>query len=376
VPVGAPRALLVVPCTNGDPELSSHVPGGALASLGWTPRLDAALAALGRDDLTPARVAAVHRGRLELLAFSAAPSGRMAHAAATAADLPAVGDWVAADAAAGVVHELLPRKGGIARAAGGGRGEPQVIAANVDLALVVGSLNRDLNIRRLERFLTLAADAEAEALVVLSKADLSADPEGAALDVRIALGGAVPVLALSVVDGSGLAALGAWLGPGRTAILLGSSGVGKTTLLNHLTGGSRATLPVRAGDDRGRHATTRRELVPLAGGALVIDTPGLRLPRVWEQAAGLRTVFADVEELALRCRFRDCSHHGEPGCAVADAVADGRLSADRLAGLEKLAREEAWIASRRDERARTERKRSARRMQRELRRTYRERGKK
>jgi len=358
--------------------LSSHDPGGALASLGWTPRLDAALAALGRDDLTPARVAAVHRGRLELLgaagAFSGAPSGRMAHAAATAADLPAVGDWVAADPAGGVVHELLPRKGGIARAAAGDRGEPQVIAANVDLALVVGSLNRDLNVRRLERFLTLAADAEAESLVVLSKADLSPDPDGAALDVRIALGGAAPVVAISVVDGTGLAAVGAWLEPGRTAVLLGSSGVGKTTLLNHLTGANRATLPVRAGDDRGRHATTRRELVPLAGGALVIDTPGLRLPRVWEQAAGLRTVFADVAELALRCRFRDCSHRGEPGCAVAEAVADGRLAPDRLAGLEKLAREEAWIASRRDERARTERKRSTKRLQRELRRTYRDRG--
>jgi ribosome biogenesis GTPase len=357
--------------------LSSHDPGGALAALGWTPRLDAAFTALGRAELIPARVATVHRGRLELLgaagALSGAPSGRMAHAAATAADLPAAGDWVAADPESGVVHALLPRRGGIARAAGDGRAEPQVLAANVDLALVVGSLNRDLNIRRLERFLTLAADAEAEALVVLSKADLSPDPEGAVLDVRSALGGAAPVLAISVVDGTGLAALGAWLEPGRTAVLLGSSGVGKTTLLNHLTGDARATLPVRAGDDRGRHATTRRELVPLAGGALVIDTPGLRLPRVWEQAAGLRSVFADVDELALRCRFRDCSHRGEPGCAVAEAIADGRLAADRLADLERLAREEAWIASRRDERARAERKRSAKRLHRQLRRTYRER---
>jgi ribosome biogenesis GTPase len=249
-----------------------------------------------------------------------------------------------------------------------------VLAANVDLALVVGSLNRDLNLRRLERFLTLAADAEAEALVVLSKADLSADPAAQALDVRAALGGSVPVLAISVVDGTGLGSLEAWLEPGRTAVLLGSSGVGKTTLLNHLTGQSRATLPVRAGDDRGRHATTRRELVPLAGGALVIDTPGLRLPRMWEQAAGLRSVFADVEQLALSCRFRDCSHRGEPGCAVAAAIADGRLPADRLASMEKLAREEAWLAGRRDERARSERKQRAKRIEREIRRTYRERG--
>jgi ribosome biogenesis GTPase len=353
-----------------------------LETLGWNPRLDAAFAALGRPDLVPARVAAVHRGRLDLATGGAplagAPSGRLIHAAVTAADLPAVGDWVAADPVSGVVHALLPRRGGIARAAAGGRAEPQVIAANVDVALVVGSLNRDFNLRRLERFLALAADAEADAVVVLSKADLNPDPAGAALDARAALGGTVPVLAVSVLDGTGLGALRAWLQPGRTAVLLGSSGVGKTTLLNHLTGEQRPTLPVRAGDDRGRHATTHRELVPLRSGALVIDTPGLRLPRLWEQAGGVRTVFADVladlDALAARCRFRDCSHRGEPGCAVAEAVAEGRLDPARLAGMEKLAREEAWLATRRDDRARSERKRASKRLERELRRHYRERG--
>ena len=356
--------------------MSSFSSDGTLAVLGWTPRLDAAFAALGRFDLIPARVAAVHRGRLDMMSadgpLTGVPAGRLSHAAASAADLPAVGDWVAADPGTGLAQELLPRKGGIARAAGDGRAEPQVLAANVDLALVVGSLNRDFNLRRLERFLTLAADAEAEALVVLSKSDLSADPAGETLDVRAALGGAVPVLAISVVDGTGMNALDAWLQPGRTAVLLGSSGVGKTTLLNHLTGEARPTLPVREGDDRGRHATSHRELVPLAGGGLIIDTPGLRLPRVWAQAAGLRSVFADVEALAAGCRFRDCSHHGEPGCAVADAIADGRLPADRLTGMEKLAREEAALAARRDARLRSEPKQATKRVSREQRRHYRE----
>jgi ribosome biogenesis GTPase / thiamine phosphate phosphatase len=347
--------------------------GGPLAALGWNPQLAAALP----PGLVPARVAAEHRGAFDVLsadgAFRAAPSGRLRHAAATAADLPAVGDWVGVDPG-GVIAAVLPRRGGIARAAGGRRGEPQVLAANVDLALVVGSLNRDLNLRRLERFLTLAADAEAEALVVLSKADLVPDAAARAVAVRAALGGTAPVLPLSVVDGSGLDALEARLRPGCTAVLLGSSGVGKTTLLNRLAGTDRRTLPVRAGDDRGRHATTHRELVPLRSGALVIDTPGLRLPRLWEQAAGLRSVFADIDELGRRCRFRDCSHAGEPGCAVAAAIAAGQLPADRLVGREKLAREEAWIAARRDERARAERKRRDKAIHREQRRHYRERG--
>jgi ribosome biogenesis GTPase / thiamine phosphate phosphatase len=355
-----------------------HDPDGALAVLGWTERLDDAFTAVARPGLIPARVAAVHRGRLDLMtadgSLAGTPSGRIAHGAADATGLPAVGDWVAADAVTGLVVAVLPRRGGIARAAGDGRAEAQILAANVDLALVVGSLNRDLNLRRMERFLTLAADAEADALVVLSKADLSDDPAGAAGGVRAALGGEVPVLAVSVVDGTGTEALAQWLRPGRTAVLLGSSGVGKTTLLNHLTGEARPTLPVRARDDRGRHATTHRELVPLVSGAMVIDTPGLRLPRVWEQAAGLRSVFADIESLAAQCRFRDCSHSGEPGCAVAEAVADGRLPADRLVGMEKLAREEAALAARRDARLRSERRQATKRINRELRRRYRERG--
>jgi ribosome biogenesis GTPase len=350
-----------------------------LTALGWTQDRAAQLAALARPDLVGARVAAAHRGRLDLLGpagpLAGRPAGRLRHAATSPADLPAVGDWVAADPSTGVVHAVLPRRGGIARAAPGGQSQSQVLAANVDVALLVGSLNRDLNIRRLERLLTLAADARAEAVVVLSKADLVADPWAHVADVRLALGATVPVLALSVHAGTGLDALAAWLRPGVTAVLLGSSGTGKTTLLNALSGGPpRRTAEIRAGDDRGRHATTARELVPLPSGAIVIDTPGLRLPRLWEQAAGLETAFADIAALARRCRFADCRHAGEPGCAVAAAVEDGRLPADRLAGLAKLERERARIEGRRDARAQAEASRAARAMQRALRARLKEKG--
>jgi len=342
-----------------------------LAVLGWTHERDAQLAALDEPNLIAARVAGANRGRLDLLT-AAGPlpgviAGRLRHEARSPADLPAVGDWVAVDPAGGVVRAVLPRRGGLARAAPDGRSEPQVLAANVDVALVVGSLNRDLNVRRLERMLTLAAEARAEAVVVLSKADLVEDAWAEVADVRLALGGTVPVIAVSVHAGTGLDALQAWLRPGATAVLLGSSGVGKTTLLNALGDGpERRTAPVREGDDRGRHATTSRELVQLPGGAVVIDTPGLRLPRMWEQASGLQTAFADVTALARECRFADCTHSGEPGCAVAAAVDDGRLPADRLAGLEKLRREQARIEDRRAA------KRQSRIMSKAIRRYYRE----
>jgi ribosome biogenesis GTPase / thiamine phosphate phosphatase len=364
-------------------RLGHHAQGATavtdMARLGFDAERAADLAALERPDLEPARVVAVHRAGVDLLAaggpLRGRVPGRLRHAAAAAADLPAVGDWVAVDPAGGEIAAVLPRRGGIARRAPNGRPVAQVLAANVDVALVVSSLNRELNLPRLERHLALAADAGAEAVVVLSKADLDDEPDTRAAEVAAALGGHVPVVALSVVTGAGLEALAGWLRPGVTAVLLGSSGVGKTTLRNALADGpSAATAPVRERDDRGRHTTTARELVPLSCGAVLIDTPGLRLPRLWQQAGGLAAAYADVETLARSCRFADCRHAGEPGCAVSAAVADGRLDPRRLVQHDKLAREQAWLEQRLDGGSMRERKQRAKRMQKEYRRTQRAKG--
>jgi ribosome biogenesis GTPase / thiamine phosphate phosphatase len=353
-----------------------------LTLLGWDADWAAELTKLDDPRLRPARVGTEHRGAYVLLTEEgdqwAVPTGRLRlDASQGESDLPAVGDWVGyrlpdrSDRA--IVQAVLPRRTKFSRKTAFNKTEEQVLAANVDVVFLTTALPDDLNLRRLERYIATAWESGAEPVIVLTKADLADDVDAAVAEVEaIAFG--VPVHAVSAPLGQGIEELRAYLAGNRTAVLLGSSGVGKTTLLNHLSGQQRATLPVRQGDDRGRHATSHRELVPLASGALVIDTPGLRLLRVWEQAAGLRSVFADIEELARGCRFGDCSHRDEPGCAVLAAIADGRLAADRLAGMEKLAREEAWLAGRRDARTRLERKQEAKRIHRAQRRAYEERG--
>ena len=334
-----------------------------LAELGWTPALAAAFAAIGETDLIPARVAAQHRDRFVLYAetgdHDAAPSGRLRHEAGPGG-FPAVGDWVAARDSPGgmaLIEKVLPRRGAFTRSdADPNRPEAssrtEVLAANADLVLIVTAAHLDLNFRRLERFLAAGWESDAEPVVVLTKIDLV--PDAARLIEligQIAPGAAV--VGVCNPTGEGVEAVRALIGPGRTAALLGTSGVGKSSLVNQLLGQERQAVSGVRADGRGRHTTTGRELILLPGGGLVLDTPGMRLLTPASDA-GLDAAFADIDTLAAACRFGDCRHQGEPGCAVAAAIEAGVLAPDRLASFHKLRRELGHHERREDPLARTE----------------------
>ena len=336
-----------------------------LAALGWTDRFDEAFAPHRERGREPARVTIEHRGAYEVRTPSAegtaVVSGRFRFDAATADAFPAVGDWVAIDGSpaddAATIHALLPRRTAFVRHGAGRRSDGQVVAANVDVVFVAMALDGDFNLRRLERYVAVAWTSGAEPVVLLTKADRSTDVSGQAVAVEAVAPG-VPVLPISALTGDGLEAVSALLGPGRTAAVLGSSGVGKSTLINVLAGRELfATGEVRADDDRGRHTTTHRQLVVLPGGACIVDTPGMRELGMWEGGDGLDEAFADIDELAGSCRFNDCRHEGEPGCAVRAAIATGDLTHERLRAMRRLEREAAHSEGRRTAAERVEAKR-------------------
>lgn len=345
-----------------------------LAAYGWDEHLDASFAAHRAAGLIPARVTGVDRGHCDVVT----EAGPMrADTAPVAAGDPlaavCVGDWAGVrPGEPPVVAVLLPRRTAIVRSSASRRSEGQVLAANVDTIAVVVSLALPLNPARVERMLALAWESGARPVVVLTKADLHADPDAAAAELAAVTPGA-ELVAVSAVTGAGTDALTAVLT--GTIALIGPSGAGKSTLGNVLLGADvLATGSVRARDGKGRHVTVRRELLPLPGGGVLIDTPGLRGVQLWDAEDGLRQVFPEIEELAAECRFSDCAHRAEPGCAVRAAVETGALARRRLDSYHKLLRENEWIASRTDARLRSERENRWKVIHKSMRRAYRERG--
>jgi len=346
--------------------------------------------------LVPARVAEENRGLYRLLCepgeFLAELSGKLRHAAESRADLPVVGDWVLAQLRLrenrATIHHTLERKGKFSRKTAGRKTEEQIIAANIDVLFLVSSLNRDFSPRRMERYLTLAWESGARPVIVLNKADLCERQDTFRIDAEAASMGARVVLT-SATRGDGLDELrailrGASAASGQqscvTAALLGSSGVGKSSLINSLMGdflgpgGQLATQAVRDADDRGRHTTTSRQLLLVPGGGVVIDTPGMRELALWGAADSIGRTFGDIQELAACCKFRDCCHQTEPGCAVRAAVEAKTLDAERVESFHKLESEEQFLEAKQDAALRAQRKKELRSMMKSVNRFYRERG--
>lgn len=356
-----------------------------LSPYGWTPALTAEYLPLLDKSLTPARVIRMERSECDVATLIPAASERESgYVSVIRARTPrsdseisglCTGDWVAIDSER-MVRKLLPRRTAIVRAAVSGhsdsraRAANQVLAANVDTVLVCTAADGSVHLGGIERLLALAWESGAQPVVVLTKTDLAEDIP---LDAVRAVAPGATVLAVSAATGAGLDVLAAVLD--GTVVLIGSSGAGKSTLANALLGSEVfATNAVREGDKRGRHTTVHRELRPLPNGGTLIDTPGLRSVGLWEASEGIGRTFSDVESFASACRFADCAHISEPGCAVLAAIESGELPERRLTSYRKLSRENEWMAARSDSRLRAEREKVWRDITKQQRRIYRERG--
>jgi ribosome biogenesis GTPase / thiamine phosphate phosphatase len=344
-------------------------PISTLHDLGWRASFADALKGLADSGLVPGRIVLQQRGRFTVATetgeIAAALADELRTAAVSAAELPCVGDWVAvfppaANAALGAISTLLPRITKLSRRAAGSEHVEQVLAANVDTIFIAMGLDGDFNLHRLERYLAVASDGGGRPVVVLTKADLCAGEAELAARVGAveAIAPGVAVVATSVVGAAGVHALDPFLGRGQTIAMLGSSGAGKSSLVNALLQQELLrTGEVRPSDSQGRHTTTQRQLFCVLGGALVIDTPGISDLQLWAPEVKVRASFPDIEAAALHCRFRDCGHQREPGCAVIEAVARDQLPAERLASWNKLQLEQSSAANRADPGAARKRKR-------------------
>jgi ribosome biogenesis GTPase len=335
-----------------------------LAAIGASDRLNETFQPYAAKGLELARISAVHREQYRLYTSAgerkAEAIGALLYRAKSPSDLPAVGDWVAVQTVGpedAMVHAVLPRHTVFSRRAAGEREEQQVIAANVDLIFIVCGLDHDFNLRRIERYLTQAVQSGSKAAIVLNKSDLCPNPEQLiAATTQVARDS--PVIQISALSGAGTGELRTLIAFGTTAALTGSSGVGKSTLMNRLLGQDRQKVrEVRETDSRGRHTTTHRELIPLPGGGCLIDSPGMRELQLWAGEDAVGSAFEDILELKERCLFRDCTHQVEKGCHVLQAVEDGRLPRERWQNYLKLAAESRFRERKTDIHAALEQKR-------------------
>ena len=330
-----------------------------LNQLGWSDYFQSAFNSLERDDLNPARVIrqnknqyVVHDGHTTL---NATILGRLLYESEDASSLPAVGDWVCVEPFDGdqaIIHAVLPRFGAFFRKEAGHVTRKQVIAANIDIAFLVSGLDHDFNVRRIERYLVQATSSGATPVILLNKADLRGDLDEIVDEVR-GVAGDVEIVPLSAKELQGIDAVQQFIREGVTVAFLGSSGVGKSSIANALMEHeAQRTGAVRDDDSRGRHTTSHRELMPLASGGVIIDTPGLRELQLWGGEDDLQSVFSEIDQLAAFCKFRDCQHEAEPGCAVLQAVEDEELDEARFESYKKLKKELSFLNQRQDEMAR------------------------
>ncbi len=331
-----------------------------LKQLGWNSFFEAHFNETARQGSIAARVICEQRQlytiRTQFGELGARVSGKLIHTASSRADFPAVGDWVAViprpEERKATVHAILPRRTKFCRKVASARTEEQVVAANVDTVFLVSGLGSNFNLRRIERYLTLAWDSGATPVILLNKADLCPDIELSVADVESVAPG-VPVHAISALERIGLGKITDHLGEGQTGAVLGSSGVGKSTLINSLVGREiLETGAVRSVDGKGRHVTSTRELVMIPSGGMMIDTPGMRELQLWAEEESLQGSFTDIEGLAETCRFRDCSHETEPGCAIREAIERGEIDEGRYRSYLKLQKEIMLLSMRKEQRAR------------------------
>jgi len=336
-----------------------------LNELGWNNFFDDNFNRIKIEGQKAARVTGEQRNLYRVMSedgeLTAEVSGKLRYRSQSRADFPAVGDWVViepvTDESKAVIRAVLPRKSAFSRKAvlsggmpdTGGKTDEQILAANIDTVFLVSGLDGDFNIRRIERYVTIAWDSGATPVIVLNKIDLCDDLEATIEQVETVVFG-VDILPVSATDGAGLEEINAFLSAGRTAVFLGSSGVGKSSIINALLGEERLKVQaVRDYDKRGRHTTTHREMIVIPGGGIVIDTPGLREIQIWLDEEGIKRTFPDIEALAMQCRFSDCRHQTEPGCAVKAAIKNGELDEGRYNNYLKLQKELEHLARRQNQ---------------------------